>query len=202
MDIESAWKKIEQNKPELKRELVVEAIRKKSSAPAAKLLRNVKYKILWIVFFCLAFPVTFLFIHEWVTGVFMAIVTLSYYVALVLWVKEHGRLKAILEKDDNLLATLKEYHNRIKHSTKLEEKVAMFLYPISASAGFFFGFFIASEKGEREVFAEPVMLVAWLVTAAVLTPLGHWMAKKMNKKAYGKYIDQLSEQIQQLENEN
>jgi hypothetical protein len=63
-----------------------------------------------------------------------------------------------------------------------------------------FLFAIIEEKGSAAiVFSDWRLLLLMLVVATLLVPFGAWLTRRMNKVAFGKYLDHLKENLDQLD---
>jgi hypothetical protein len=82
----------------------------------------------------------------------------------------------------------------------MQEKVALFFYPIGAVGGFMMGGVIGSGKTIGEFMSKPVVLIALVIVLVTLIPACYYLAKWMNKKAFGDHLEKLKENINQLKN--
>jgi hypothetical protein len=165
----------------------------------ARLLKNIEFKIRWVIFFIIAFIVSIFWTEYLITQLLMVFMTLIYIVAWVLWYRERKFLRNLIRGDQDLLTTLTRYHERISKSLRLEENIALFIYPIAVTAGYFYGFLLV--KDTESLFTNRLTLSIWIGLIIAVTPLAHYLSRWMNKKAYGKYLDQLQDQINLLRSE-
>jgi uncharacterized membrane protein len=197
MDIENAWKKIETGSFGENSQALKEALKSKSLHPITRLIRNIKVKIIWsMVFggiFLLFIPVS----DYLLSTLLMGFMVLLYLTAIILWKIELKRLEEIIETNKPLLVTMKICYTRITHAIKLEEKVALFIYPISATAGFFFGFFLV--KNPTLLFSSQQHIGIWVLCMIIISPLAHLATKRLNARAYGRYLKELKSKIDLLE---
>lgn len=114
-------------------------------------------------------------------------------------------LKTRMAANANLpvLEYIKTNYDLISKAIRLEERVFIFIYPISVSAGFFAG---ASLSGNlNAILADSskvgTLLLILLASMVVLTPLSHFLAKWLNKLAFGNYLVQLKKVIDSYESE-
>ena len=99
----------------------------------------------------------------------------------------------------NVLQTLKMHHQQFTAWFKQQLRMAVFIYPVAAAAGFMLGGAVGSGKDVGAFLSKPFVWVALAICVAVLVPLGLLLAKYMNRKAFGRYVDELKEHIDELE---
>lgn len=200
MDLRETWNELQQQSFGVN---VIEdggfesMIHRESTSPTAKLRKGVFKKMIFVVGFVIMFLVLMPFIKETIVQILLLILTLAYVIGGVnLW-QEYRLLKKELPMDGNLLEALKSYRDRIKTILKYEETIGLVLYPISATLGFMWSY--TQKHAVSEVFENTYVWMTLVFTLVVLTPLCHWIARWMNRKAFGKHLDQLEENIETLE---
>ncbi len=80
-------------------------------------------------------------------------------------------------------------------------KVALFIYPISAAAGFMLGGVVGSSKAAEAFMQKTVIWIILLVVVIILTPLCYLLARWMLRYSFGKHLDTLQEKTNELEAE-
>lgn len=164
-----------------------------------KLRKNVKYKLLWAIFFTIVFAIIIPFAFPLASQILISIMLMAYAIGSILLYQELQILKKGVNMDSNLLTGLIAYRDRIKRVIKSEEVVGLTMYPISTSGGFFLGMQLFSREAV-------IMDKSWhwgvlISTVLLFTVLGHFAARKMNEKAFGKYLNQLEDNIELLRSE-
>jgi hypothetical protein len=115
------------------------------------------------------------------------------------------RFQAALDKlmlSGAVLETLKAVRDRFRRWFRQQYRMAIFVYPVAASAGFMLGGTLGSGKPIEVFMASEKVQLAWLISIAVLLPLCMWLARWLNRKAFGQYVDQLQETIDALESQS
>ena len=102
----------------------------------------------------------------------------------------------------SLLQELESHYAKIKKWMSIQQQVGLLIYPVSAAGGFMIGGSVGAGKSITEVMQKPAMIIALLIALAILVPLCFYLAKWMNKKAFGKYAEQLKQNIGRLKSEN
>jgi hypothetical protein len=84
---------------------------------------------------------------------------------------------------------------------KQSMRVALWLYPFAAAGGFMLGGIVGSGKTPEAFLMNYKIQIALAITIIVLVPLSYLLAKWMTRVAFGVYVDQLKERIDELERE-
>tara|TARA_B100001250_G_C19591142_1_gene696373 strand:- start:26 stop:643 length:618 start_codon:yes stop_codon:yes gene_type:complete len=164
-----------------------------------KLRKNVKYKLFWAIFFTIVFAIIIPFAFPLASQILLSILLMAYAVGGILLFQELKILNKGVDMDGDLLSSLKTYRDRIKRVIKYEEIVGLTMYPISTSGGFLLGMQLFNREAT-------IMDKSWhwgvlISTVLLFTVLGHFAARKMNEKAFGKYLAQLENNIELLRSE-
>ncbi|MBR08256.1 MAG: hypothetical protein CMP48_11360 [Rickettsiales bacterium] len=161
-----------------------------------KLRKNVKYKLGWAIFFTIMFALIIPFAFPLASQILLSILLMAYAVGGILLFQELKILNKGVDMDGDLLSSLKTYRDRIKRVIRYEEIVGLTMYPISTSGGFLLGMQLFNREAV-------IMDKAWhwatlIITVLIFTVLGHFAARKMNERAFGKYLTQLEDNIELL----
>lgn len=194
MELKDIWQ--QQDNRSLSNQEIASSLRKQSKHPIHTLQRNLLISIGFTVFFLIAFSALFFYVHEVLIQVLLVVIILFYLAGTVFTYKEWQYNRRILFSDEPVKAALQAIVKRIRRSLRTSERVAIFIYPVSIAAGFLLGF--SEEKELTLLLEEPLGIGILLVTIILGTPASNWLAKWMNKKAYGKYLSQLEEQIHDM----
>jgi len=100
--------------------------------------------------------------------------------------------------EHSLLEELESHYSKLKKWCSIQQEVAVFVYPASATGGFMLGGSAGSGKSIDELMHKPAMIIALLVTLAILVPICFYVTKWLTRKFVGKYIDQLGHNIDAL----
>ncbi len=163
-----------------------------------KLRRKVQWKFYYAVAFTAVFTISLPFIFPLASQILFTILNVAYLIGSILLFQELKILKAGVDMSQNMLTGLITYKNRIRRVLHYEELVGLCLYPVSGSAGFFLG--MQAVDREAEIMNSSRDWAWFIATMVVLTLAGHWLARWMNRKAFGKYLDQLDRNIKELMN--
>lgn len=201
MNLEEQWKDINAEDEDLS-SVISKGVKSISSKdPLQKIKRNLLVNAVFgilisagYVFILIKFPV-------WQVLVCIGIVLL-----FTLWATWRGLLLfTAMNKtagSNTLVQEMERHYNGITQWINLQKQAGWLIYPVSAAGGFMIGGAIGAGKTIDEVMNKPMMVVALLITIAVLVPLCFYLAKWMSKKAFGDYAAQLKQNIDLLKKEN
>ncbi|MEQ8244299.1 hypothetical protein [Fulvivirga sp.] len=131
-----------------------------------------------------------------ITIVLISIILCAYVIGGLILNKERKLIKEEIDLNNDLKSTLENFHFKVSRVLRYEELVGLTLYPISASAGFIIGLNVDGDIGD--FFDTWKGWAIWAAVVTLLTPLCHWLAKWMNRMAFGKYLGQLEKNIEEL----
>lgn len=98
----------------------------------------------------------------------------------------------------SLLAEMQKHYDAIHAWMKTQMRVSIFVYPVAVTGGFMVGGMMGSGKSIAYFLSKPPVVVALLVSVAVLVPLCTWLAKWMFRKSFGKHLATLKDNIDTL----
>ncbi len=200
MDLQKEWDKLKSEKfsREDTPELRLDAIRKQSRLPLQKIKQNLYYTLYFIVIFGLLFLYIVLQSNEILVQLLLGILVLAYGWAFWYNLKVYRLFKAPFDFDQDLNTSLKHVYAKIKRAIEFQERMGLYVYPISLAGGFFLG--MASDgRDVDQALSEPRTLIILTVVLVIFTPLLHLFAKWLDNLMYGKYLKQLEANIRDLE---
>ncbi len=172
----------------------------KSTGIIEKLRKGVKYKLGYAIFFTMVFAVIIPFAFPIASQILLCILLMAYAIGGILLYQELQILNNGVGMDNDLLTGLQTYRDRIKRVIRYEEIVGLTMYPISTSGGFFLGMQLVDR--EAVIMDKAWHWVTLVVTVLLFTVIGHFAAKKMNERAFGKYLSQLEDNIEMLKDDS
>ncbi|MBC7826412.1 MAG: hypothetical protein H7122_01600 [Chitinophagaceae bacterium] len=197
MSFEELWKNSSENDDDLSALIKPGLSKLRSKDPLNKLKRNILAgAILGLlisacyVYIMAKFPVWQVFVCIGIVFTFTVWASLQ---SLLLY-KEISRTTP----GNSLLQELESHYAKIKKWMNIQQQAALFIYPVSATGGFMIGGSLGAEKTISEVMQKPAMIIALLITLAILVPICYYFARWLNKKAFGKYAEQLKQNIDTL----
>lgn len=199
MDIEKAWQE-KVSETSISRDEIRNSLRQKPEGVMKKLRSQLLLKTIFTIVFTIIYIALVIGYEDLLVRLLFSVLIVTHVVGVVYFVKQWQILRKEVAMDRPILEVLKEYHRVIKVSLRYEHLTGLMLYPVAASAGFFFA--LTQERSWQEIMESRVIWVTWFVTIVLLTPLAHLLAKWMNKVAFGKYQKKLEDQIMEMENQN
>ncbi len=196
MEIENIWRSIDQDK-----RLTEAEIKSGIHAKNVDVLRKINRRLWWKIVFTLLFTPVYVgvifYLNDWFPQMLFSLIALAHIVGLVFFIKRYKRAKALHMAKGSVVQTLKSYVDNVRSTIRLEELSGLFLYPISAAAGFFFS--LMEKMTWQEALNEKIIWIILLVTIVVITPLAHLLARWMNRKTFNKLLQKLDQRIAELE---
>ena len=172
----------------------------KSTGIIEKLRKGVKYKLGYAIFFTMVFAIIIPFAFPIASQILLCILLMAYAIGGILLYQELQILNKGVGMDNDLLTGLQTYRDRIKRVIRYEEIVGLTMYPISTSGGFFLGMQLVDR--EAVIMDKAWHWVTLIVTVLLFTVIGDFAAKKMNERAFGKYLSQLEDNIEMLKDDS
>ena len=101
-------------------------------------------------------------------------------------------------KSTSLLTELTRNRDALQAWTRLQMRIALFVYPFCITGGFLLGGIVSSGKSIDVFIAKPAVLYALPVTIIMLMPLSYWLAKRLFRSTFGKLLEQFNEYIKSI----
>ena len=200
MKLEDTWKSLNTENQRIDHSEMLESMNTKKADVMAKLQKKLLAKLIFAISFTLLYSLLVFFVKDTIVLLLFAVLIAAHLLAIGYILKEYRNMQKLIPMDGNILETLKEYQNRIKRVLKSEETGGLILYPVAVSAGFFFS--LLADRSFGEVMADRWIWIIWIALMVGFTPVGHWLAKRMNKIAFGKHLSHLQDMISEIESNN
>jgi hypothetical protein len=110
----------------------------------------------------------------------------------------YRKINTDLPVDQSLRAALTHTHTFISENIRFQERVALFIYPVAATAGFLMG--LASGGDVDALLQKKAVLVILLVMIAILTPLAFYLARWLYNVSYRSCLVEIKQLIDELDN--
>jgi hypothetical protein len=203
MSIENNWSRLdEQQDDDLSSMLQGKKISKhRSHSPLEKIKRNLLINMIWCVVICILYVLIIFYFRYWQVQIAIGIVLIFSMWALSTAYSVYRKINTTISASNSLITELKRHHQTIAGWMSSQQRVALFIYPVSAAGGFMLGGAIGSGKSVDFFMGKPLVWLILLVTIIVLVPLCYYLAKWMSKYAFGKHLKSLQQNIFDLEDE-
>lgn len=200
MEIEEQWRNFEPEDDML--EALFEKVkvsRLQSHGVLSKLRKNIlSSTILSLVATAYLFWATFYF-AIWQVQVMLAVVDVFCIWILVISVRLYRGIDPQIDPSLSLLEQLKNTRAAMQHYIDVQQKVSIFIYPLSIAAGFLIGGVVGAGKPIESFIGEKVVIISLIVAIVVLTPVNYFFARGLFKLFFGKQLQQLDRLIKELE---
>lgn len=202
MDINEAWKKINEEKfssSTIKKEEIMNAISKESSSTISELKKRLKYKMYWATFFVIAFVVGALLNldNPYLLTIFgIGIILYSFGVSGLY--HEYKDMEDHIDSSKDTLSEMKKQRDIMKRALKNEQRWGYISFPIIIFVALISPKIISGIP-IVELFTDLKFMAILIISILVLTTGGMWLGKKMNEKGYGSFLKKLEDNIKKME---
>jgi len=200
MDIQQEWNRLNESRftaGEPARLAVADLMQHPKTSPLIVLRRNALINTGFAMAFLVLIGVLFIRVPHPYIRICLGVMILAYLAALLFTAYKFRNLPPLPGMDGALLPVMKAYHDQLRSWLDWQEKVALFIYPVSAIGGALLG--ISTEGNLDEILQKPPVLWILAIATILITPAAHWLARWMGKITFGKYLDQLKTNIDLLE---
>lgn len=196
-ELKDTWSQLNQEArfTQLSKEEIQSSIRQESKGLLEQLTKKVLIKFWFCVSFTLILAVGIPFISHLAGQILLTILLAGYLVGSILLYQEYSYLRLSTSMDLDLRMRLISFRKRIKDVIRFEEGIGLALYPVSAAGGWFVGFTAFGHSANMDTRAWMI----FIITLVVLTPIGHLVTRWLNRKAFGKMLDQLDQNIAEIQ---
>jgi len=170
-----------------------------SHNPLEKIKKNMVINMVWGLLICVLYIAVIIHFPIWQVQAAMGIVFIFSLWAIYTAFLEYKRLNTAVSSTRTLLDEMKRHHQSITRWMHTQQKVALFIYPISATGGFMLGGVSGSGKTVEDFMSKPLVWGALLIALIILVPACYFLAKWLFKLSFGKHLKTLTENIKTLE---
>jgi hypothetical protein len=200
MELGELWKKLDSDKLS-KPVLGAVHIQKRSKHPVQKLKNAYLWTSGFSFVFLIGFIILFFLFDETIVKAGLVFMIASYIFFFAANFSMYRKVNMVLPIDQSLKKVLEYTHQFITENIRFQERVALFIYPFAAAAGFLMGGSAGSGNVMKMLQAKEVIVIM-VVTSAVLTPVGFYLTRWLYKVSYEKCLKELKARIDELERPN
>ena len=172
-----------------------------SHNPLSRIRRNLLINMIWAAIMCIGYIIIIFYFRIWQVQVGIPIVLVFSLWALFTAFIQYRKIDTAVSAQNSLLSELKRHFDSISNWIRIQKRMVLFIYPISAASEFMLGGVIGSGKSVETFMNKPVVILALFITILILMPAASYTAKWLFKKSFGKHLDDLKENIDSLEEE-
>jgi uncharacterized membrane protein len=188
MDLQEAWKNLDREKLTKPLRGAIE-IRTASKHPVQRLIKSFRYALGFIIVFEAMFIYFFISIPQPVVKIFLALMVVVYALGFMANYRTLRKIETHFVMDSNFKDSLQVIYESTKTSLAFQRKAWIFIYPLAGTTGFLLGLSIKTDV--VEVMQSTRNIIALVITLAVITPMGYYLAIWLENLSYGKYLIQL-----------
>ena len=199
MNLEKAWKDLENEGSEAFDSVNIQVLEKyKSNNPLKKIERNLKLNIAYGIPICIAFAAIIYWYPFWLVRVIMTLLLRFSVVVVISAVRLLKNISGTGLTKENLLLELEFHYRSVRSWIRNQEIWGACLYPVSITGGFIYGGTVGSGYSIPQLMLKPPILITLVVCWVVLTPLCIWAVRKMFHISFGRYLEQVKANIDEL----
>lgn len=195
MDLQETWKNLDREKLSIPVKGEVE-LRTASKHPVQKLINSFRYALGFIILFEVVFIYCFIIIPQPVVKIFLALMIVIYALGFLANYKTLRKVESHFVLDSNFKDSLQVIYESTKTSLAFQRRAWIFIYPLAGTTGFLLGLSISTDV--VEVMQKSKNIMALIITLAIVTPLGYYLAVWMESLSYGKYLIRLETLLAEL----
>ena len=172
-----------------------------SHNPLQSIKKTLLMNIAWTAIICIAYMVIIFYFNYWQLQLSIGVVFIfslwALYTAYILYKK----IKSTVSSSASLLSELKRHHQSVTNWINMQQKIALFIYPVSVVGGFLLGGVIGSGKSVEALISKPLFFYTLFGAIIIVVPACYYLAKWMFTRSFGKHLQALQENIDALESE-
>ncbi len=131
------------------------------------------------------------------TGVVLLFTVWGIYTAL----QQLKRIRVTVSIDSPLMAELRRNLLSLRTWMRVQQRVALLVYPVSAAGGFMLGGILGSGKTVGIFMSKPAVLISLGLTILILVPICYWITRRMVWSYLGRHLESLEKNIGEMEEE-
>ncbi|HOX82339.1 MAG TPA: hypothetical protein PLJ60_00330 [Chryseolinea sp.] len=195
MDLQAAWKNLDREKLSKPGKEEVE-IRTASKHPVQKLIASFRYALGFIVLFEVVCIYLFIIIPQPIVRIFLALMIIIYALGFVVNYRTLRKIERHFVLDSNFKDSLQAIYDSTKTSLAFQRKAWIFIYPLAGTTGFLLGLSINTDVVEMIMKSKNIIIL--IITLAIVTPIGYYVAVWLENLSHGKYLNQLETLLTEL----
>jgi len=170
-----------------------------SKNPLAVLRSKLVSTMIWSLVITLGYFILFFYSPSiWVTLSLVVLILFNSYILYLSYLL-YKKIDPNISSKTPVLGELKRHYEEFQRWWQIQQRMAIFVYPIAVAGGFIFGGLMSSGKTLEELFQKQVFSIGLVVSIIVLVPVSIWFARWMFNVSFGKHLKVLKENIDSLE---
>jgi hypothetical protein len=175
---------------------IMTAITQESRNPISKLKRATKLRSNWSLFFSVFCLIGALASYNYPLAILIWGIGFGYYFSG--WMIIRHQLEHLQNDfDESIKSVIENYYNRISYILSIDEKIGSFMIPFSVVMGYTLSSVYDGESLSSMI-NDGVGMAGLLAIVIIFTAFAFWYTKRLNYKAYGKYLEKLKTNLDML----
>ncbi|MFN4123880.1 MAG: hypothetical protein ACK4GL_11320 [Flavobacteriales bacterium] len=170
-----------------------------SESPLKKLKRNFQANLILAIVFTIMFIVLFILLDGLWLRLFTGVLIIGYILITFQTIAAYRKYLGKIKTDDQVKVHLKSVFDGITQMLRMQEFIAIFFYPIAIVSGFLMALY---QQNGMHAFNNSFTWVLLGVLIIVFTPLCYYLAKYLNKIAFGRSLREINALLDGFEKEN
>jgi membrane protein YdbS with pleckstrin-like domain len=172
-----------------------------SKNPLQKIRQGLLMNIGWGILISIGYVAIIFYFPIWIVQLCMSVVLMfTIWAVYTAWI-QYKKIQLTQTAGGTLLDEMRTYYDSVTEWMRTQQRVALFIYPVSAAGGFFLGGVLGSGKPVEYFMGKPFFLIMLVVCVVVLVPVCYYVARWLFNYSFGKYLLALKQNITALEEE-
>lgn len=199
MDLQRAYQGMDTAPGELETMLdgVVQG-RYPSDHPMTKLHRALRINLVWTVVITVGLLALLFIIPEPLALGLFGVLLLFCLWAIVDGMRLLRSFDVAVSSSNSVLVEMQRQHDMIRRWMRVQERVALGVYPFSIAGGFTWGGMVGSGLDALSFLRTPAVGVVLAICILVLVPLCYYVTKWLSKLVFGRHLSSLQQRIEEL----
>ncbi|MBK8521741.1 MAG: hypothetical protein WAT20_07790 [Ferruginibacter sp.] len=172
-----------------------------SHNPLVKIKKNLLNNMVAAVLICMLYVAVIFYFQIWQVQMAIGLVLIFSLWAVYTTFQQYKQLNTTVSPHSSVLVELKRHYQSITNWMNTQQRVALYIYPVSAAGGFMLGGVLGSGKPVEAFMHKPFVLITLLIAIIILVPACWYLARWMFNYSFGKHLKALKKNIDALEEE-
>jgi hypothetical protein len=169
-----------------------------SDHPMTKLHRALRINLIWTVVITVGLLALLFIIPEPLILALFGVLLLFCLWAIVDGVRLLRSFDVAVSSSNSVLVEMQRQHDMIRRWMRVQERVALGVYPFSIAGGFTWGGMAGSGLDALSFLRTPAVGVVLAISILVLVPLCYYVTRWLSKLVFGRHLSALHQRIEEL----
>jgi hypothetical protein len=200
MNIEQNWKRLgEQGDTTLASLLRPGSLSKLNFRhPLEQLKDKLKVSMIIVVLLSCPFIAIMIFYTAWQLELAMGTIVLNSFWVFYTCYRLRRKISLTISAPRSLLDELKQHYNSLRNLMNIQERVSLFIWPLSIVAGKMLGHLIGSSEPLAVYMLKRSSIFELIIFSIVLVPAFYFFTRQLTKIRYGYHMEELKRNIDEL----